>query len=352
MADLVDANSVEPLIASWDHPLADPNIEDARIIHKLAPLARVPGLAGVESRYRKRFRLKSWQYMTAVTDDLFVAFVVGTAGFASNGFIYAAALPGGQVHKKMAITPLGLGTVLAPSSVAGGHRFATRGISVAIDNQREGRRFVARLAAQTDSGPLEGELVFETRAGCEDQHLSLCVPLPGGRWHYTHKYGGFDVTGQLTIAGKRIAFAPGRSFGTMDFTKMYALRHAVWRWIALCGKTRQGATIGLNLVDPTPLAPISENAAWIDGRYEPITNVRLGVEPPGEAESGWTATADSIDLTMRAVANVEQKLDLPLVRHKLRHVVGAFSGHVRTASGHVHDLDSIVGIAEDYDTWW
>ena len=55
---------------------------------------------------------------------------------------------------------------------------------------------------------------------------------------------------------------------------------------------------------------------------------------------------------MRAIAQVEQRLDVPLVRHKLRHVIGAFSGHVRTASGQIHDLDSVVGIAEDYDTWW
>ena len=49
---------------------------------------------------------------------------------------------------------------------------------------------------------------------------------------------------------------------------------------------------------------------------------------------------------------VEQKLDVPLVRHRLRHVVTAFTGHVRTASGQVHDLERIVGIAEDNDTWW
>ena len=352
MADLVAEQSFEPQIAAWDHPLAEPNIEDARIVHKLAPLARVPGLSGIESRYRQRFRLKSWQYMTAVSDELFIAFVVGTAGFASNGFIYAAELPGGQVHKKFSITPLTMGTDLAPSSVGGTHRFAARGISVAIDNQREGRRFVAKLAAQADTGPLEGELVFETQPQGDNNHLAICVPLPGGRWNYTHKYAAFAVTGHVTIGGRRIAFSPDRAFGTMDFTKMYALRHAVWRWISICGKSRQGATIGLNLVDPTPLAPISENAVWIDGRCEPLANVRIGVVPPGDATSGWVATADAIDLTMKRVAHVEQKLDLPLVRHRLRHVVGAFSGHVRTASGHVHDLDSVVGIAEDYDTWW
>jgi hypothetical protein len=152
----------------------------------------------------------------------------------------------------------------------------------------------------------------------------------------------------VTIDGRHVPFETGRSFGTLDFTKMYALRHAVWRWIALCGKSRRGAVIGLNLVDPTPAAPISENAAWIDGRREALVDVRLEADPAGP----WRATADSVDLSMRSIAHVEQRLDVPLLRHRLRHTVGAFSGRVRTASGQIHELDSVVGIAEDYDTWW
>jgi hypothetical protein len=40
------------------------------------------------------------------------------------------------------------------------------------------------------------------------------------------------------------------------------------------------------------------------------------------------------------------------VKHRLRHVVSSFSGHVRTKRGQIHDLERIVGIAEDNDTWW
>jgi hypothetical protein len=351
MADLVAPRSTVPHVAAWDHPLVDPNLEDARIRHTLDPLGRVPVLDRVESAYRQRFRLKSWQYMTAVSDELFIAFVVGTAGFASNGFVYAAELPGGAVHQRFAITPLMLGTKLAPSSAAGAHRFAARGIAVAIDNLDGGRRFAARLEARTIEGKrLAGELAFASAA--EDEHLSLCVPLPGGRWNYTHKFAAFGVSGHVTIGDRRFDFVPGRAFGTMDFTKQYALRHAVWRWIALCGPSTRGAIVGLNLVDPTPLAPVSENAQWIDGKRAAVTGVQLASKNPDDAASGWTVAADSVDLEMRAIAHVEQRLDVPLVRHRLRHVVGAFSGRVRTANGQIHELHDVVGIAEDYDTWW
>jgi hypothetical protein len=349
MADLVAPDSTTPHVASWDHPLVEPNIEDAEIRHTFGNLARVPLLGRVEGAYRQRFRLKSWQYMTAVSDDLFIAFVVGTAGFASNGFIYAAELPSGAVHKKFAITPLMMGTRLAPSSATGAHRFDSRGLSVGIDNLDAGRRFAARLEARTEAGlRLSGELAFAS--GASDEHLSLCVPLPGGRWNYTHKFAAFGVSGHVEIGDRRFVFEPGRAFGTLDFTKMYALRHAVWRWIAVSGKSTRGAVIGLNLVDPTPLAPVSENAVWVDGKREAVTGVQLSSDD--HAASPWTIAGNSVDVSMRAVAHVEQKLDVPLVRHRLRHVVGAFSGHVRTASGQIHDLENVIGIAEDYDTWW
>lgn len=345
MADLVDPRATRPTVGAWDHPLDHPNVEDAQITHRLDRFAGMPGLGRIESAYRQRFRLKSWQYMTATTDELFIAFVVGTAGFASNGFVYAAELPAGAVHKKFAITPLMVGTTLAPTSTSGRHGFATRGLAVDIENLDRGKTFAAKVTA----GELTADLRFTS--GAADEHLSLCVPLPGGRWNYTHKFAAFDVTGHVTVGARRIPFVAGRSYGTLDFTKMYALRHAVWKWVALSGRTRHGKLIGLNLVDPTPDAPVSENALWIDGKREALTGVQLTAETDAPT-SPWRIAADNLDITMQPVTHVEQKLDLPLLRHRLRHVVGTFRGRVRTASGHIHDLESITGIAEDYDTWW
>jgi hypothetical protein len=350
MADLVDPSDKAPRVAAFDGPLTEPNLEDARIVHTLAPLADLPVLGRVESAYRQRFRLKSWQYMTAVSDELFVAFVIGTAGFASNGFVYAAELKSGRLYKRFAITPLSMGTTLQPTSTAGTHAFHTRGLDISVASRDAGRAFSARVdGLSAEDERIEARLDFDARG---NDHLATCVPLPGGRWSYTHKQMAFGVSGTVTLDGKVFPFVRDRAFGTMDFTKQYALRHAVWKWVALCGRSKQGAVVGLNLVDPTPDAPISENAAWIDGRLEPLVDVRLAVDPPGNIDSPWSVEAASVDLRSRPVAHVEQKLDLPLIKHRLRHVVSAFSGRIRTKGGQVHDLESIVGIAEDNDTWW
>ncbi|MDX2087544.1 MAG: DUF2804 domain-containing protein [Kofleriaceae bacterium] len=351
MSDLVQRRGEAPIVGAWNHPLLDPNLEDAPIVHTLDRFAGVPGVGRAEAAYRSRFRLKSWQYMTAVTDELFIAFVVGTAGFASNGFVYAVELPNGRMHKKFAITPLSVGTSVSPTSARGKHKFSTRGIGIAIDNLDGGRRFAAQITARAEEGTeLSADLAFESRAS--DDHLSLCVPLPGGRWNYTHKFAAFAVTGRVTLDGRTVDFQPGRSYGTLDFTKMYALRHAVWKWVALSGRTKHGKVIGINLVDPTPEAPVSENAVWIDGKRDELVDVRLTAHAD-DAAAPWRITAgDSLDIDMTSVAHVEQRLEMPFVKHRLRHVVGKFEGRLRTRNGHVHDVENLFGIAEDNDTWW
>jgi hypothetical protein len=346
VGDLVHKPGTAPIVGRWDHALLDPNLEDAPIVHTFDQLATVPLLQRAEAAYRAKFRLKSWQYMTAASDELFVAWVIGSAGYASNSFVYAVELATGQVHEKFAITPMSVGTSLSKTSAKGGHRFATKGLTVEIDNLDSGRAFAARIDARTKTNSsLTAELAFSSSP--KDQHFSLCVPLPGGRWNYTHKLAGFGVKGHVTIAGKRFELSPSRAFGTLDFTKMYALRHAVWKWIALAGLTKHGKVIGLNFVDPTPDAPVTENAVWIDGVREELEDTRLHA-----AHDLWKLTSDGVDVSFVPIGSVSQTLDAPLVAHKIRHIVGAFTGRIRTKSGLVHDLDRVVGIAEDFDSLW
>lgn len=313
-----------PPIALWDHALDEPNLEDARIDHALAGLAKVA--PRVEAAYRRAFRHKCWQYMTVDCDAMFLAFVIGTAGFAGNAFVYAFEKASGRVTKHFAITPLAMHVHLAPSSTAGTHRFTTKALSIQIENR--GRDFDVAIR-----GPLEAQLAFTSAPA--DEHFALCVPLAGNRWNYTHKFGAFAVSGAVTIDGKR-QLVDG--LGSLDFTKMYALRHAVWRWIAVAGKTRSGRVIALNLVDPTPVAPVSENCAWIDGARIPLANARLSAD---------RVLADGVDLRISPLATVEQKLSVPLVAHHLGHVIARFEGRVLD-----HPVEGFTGISESNDTYW
>src|SRR5262249_52173922 len=110
------------------------------------------------------------------------------------------------------------------------------------------------------------------------------------------------------------------------------------KWIAVTGRSRAGKLVGVNLVDPTPDAPHSENAVWLDGKRHPLARVTIG---------DGSARADGLELAWTPRAEIVQSLDLPLLRHRLVHAGSAFSGRVIG-----EDLAGIVGVAEDNDTWW
>jgi hypothetical protein len=348
---LVDRETGAIRIGRWPGPIDDPNIEDATIPHALSRFAERPVLGRLEATYRRRWRLKIWQYMSIVTDGWLVAVAVADAGFAGNAFVYAVNTRTGEVRHRLVISPLAGGARIAGTSTRGGHRFHSRGLDITVDNRDRGRSIAmtARGDFSDDGGGFELAVQLDSGTG---EHLGLCVPLPTGRWGYTHKYGAYAVSGTIKLAGVELQLDPKRSFGTMDYSKMYALRHAVWKWIALCGASRQGPVVAINLVDPTPVAPVSENVVWVDGALEPVGGVRLEVAEPGATNSAWRVRASGIDLAMRPVGCFEQRLDVPLIRHRLRHGVGGFTGRIETRSGAVYDLENAVGIAEDNDTWW
>jgi hypothetical protein len=341
---LVDRRTGAVRVGAWRTPLVDPNIEDARFPHALSALARVPGLGAVEAAYRKRLRLKIWQYMSLVTDGWFVAFAVADAGFAGNAFVYATDLRSGRMRSRLVISPLGVGARIARTTARGsGHRFRGRDLSIDVDN-RDGRSIGVRADGRWSDGG-DFALDVELDSAPADDHLALCVPLATGRWGYTHKFGAYRVRGRMRLAGDEIALDPSRTTGTLDYSKMYALRHAVWKWIAVCGRATQGPLVGINLVDPTPDAPVSENGAWIDGQFHPLDDVTIATAP-------WRASAGGLSLSFTPVAEFEQRLDLPLLRHRLRHHVGTFTARITTRSGVALDLVDAAGVSEDNDTWW
>jgi Protein of unknown function (DUF2804) len=354
---LVDRASGAVRVAAFSGAVLEPDLERAPFPHALSGLAGRPLVRYLEALYRRRLRLKTWQYMTMVSERWFVALAVADAGFAGNGFLYAIDRTTGELRRRFVIRPLGVGCALSPTSARGQHRFRSRSLAIEIDNLDGGRRFAVRFDGRFAGSGAAGQRFrgeVELASDPSDQHLGLCVPLPTGRWNYTHKFGAFRVRGQAELGGSTVVFDPASCFGTVDYSKMAALRHAVWRWVAACGRSRQGPVVGVNLVDPTPEAPVAENGLWIDGRFEPLHGIRLAVTDPADPRSSWRLVDGQgrLDIRFDALAHVDQTLRLPLLRHRLRHVGGSLSGRVATRSGQALDLDRIFGIAEDNDTWW
>ena len=387
--DLVAPGAREPRIGMWDHALAEPNLEDASFAHGLSALAGIPGLRAIEGSYRKKLRLKSWQYMTASNAELFVAFIVGTAGFASNGFIYVVERGSGRVHKRFAITPLGRGTQLSPTSAHGGHHFEGGGLAIDIANHDGGRRFSARIETRTEGDDMPLRMDLEFTSAPTDEHFAICTPLedPAGADAPAHPIelpARTRCEGTPTSSARsrspapsssargRSQSAPARSAPSTSRSRTRSATrcgsgsrsrgaHAAARRGARhqpgrpdAGRRHRGDQRELRVArwPPHPARRRRDRARHARRSREHLDRARRSARRCPRLGRGHGAATATLELAGTPLAHVEQRLDVPLVKHRLLHVVTDFTGALRTADGVVHALDRVCGIAEDNDTWW
>lgn len=314
-----------------------------------APIARpffhVPGALG-------RFRLKEWSFMSVTTERWFVGFALVQLGYAGNAFCYlvdreAARHP----WEYEAITPLGAGLRIAPSSVAGRSRFDWRGAR--FDVRWTGAWEVqldVPLSANGSTERLHGAFRMEA-----EDALALLHPLKPRRPAYTHKAAGMPVSGLLAFGDRELSLDGG--LGTLDWTRSMALRDTRWKWASVASPLPDGRRIGLNLsaeVYDDPEGNSRENALWIDGRVLPLRGVdfRLPMEPTRQTWRIASRGDDSVDLRFHPSGARAQKLDLRLIQTDFIQAFGTWEGRVAPADAEPVTLDGAFGVAEEHYARW
>ena len=130
--------------------------------------------------------------------------------------------------------------------------------------------------------------------------------------------------------------------GVEDESAGYHPRHTVWSWSAGVGTTRDGRSVGWNLVegvnDPERN---SERAIWVDG--EPSEPGPVHFE-----ELDAIAFADGARLEFGREQERRASQKLPLVSYEYRQPFGTFAG---TLPGGI-ELESGLGVMEFHDAHW
>jgi hypothetical protein len=181
--ELVDRATGAVRVAAFAGPIARPNLEDARFPHALSGLAGRRLFGRIEALYRRRLRLKTWQYMSIVSPRWFVAVAVADAGFAGNGFVYAIDRESGAVHRRFVIRPLAIGATVASTSADSQHRFRARHLAIQVDNREGGRlidlqldgRFAGSGGRFAGAGPAPVKRRATSTSGC----ACRCRPVGG-----------------------------------------------------------------------------------------------------------------------------------------------------------------------------
>lgn len=241
--------------------------------------------------------LKAWRYIGVFGPELMLCLAQVRIGRARQSFWAIWDRGEGTLHERTALR--GDPVRLAPG------RAALRDGAVVID------------------------LAFSESDGVE------CVCPAGAAYAWTRKQAGLQVSGTVTLAGRRRALC-GRA--VIDDTAAYYPRHTRWRWAAGVGRAEDGRRLAWNLVagvnDPRSG---SERTLWVDGVPQEASPCHFAEDLSGVDELRFTAEA------VRARSD-----NLVLVRSRYRQPFGTFSGR---APGGI-ELAEGYGVMEEHDAWW
>lgn len=297
-------------------------------------------------------RLKEWCFFSVTHERWFVAFAMVQLGYVANTFCYVVDRRApSRAWEYDAITPLGAGLRIAPSSVSGSTRWEWRGARIEA-------RWTGAWEVQLDL-PLScaGEKrrlhgAFRVEA---EEALALLHPLRKNRPAYTHKAAGMPVSGMLAFGSEEIVL--DGALGALDWTRSVALWDTRWKWASLATRAADGRRIGLNLsaeVYDDAEGASRENALFVDGVVHTLPGVDFAL-PVEVSRDRWRVESREpgvVDLSFTPAGARAQRLDLALVRSDFVQAFGTYEGRVHLPATGPIEIRDAFGVAEDHYARW
>lgn len=173
----------------------------------------------------------------------------------------------------------------------------------------------------------------------EGHAIEAHCPAGGDYETWTRKRCDVPVSCEVRVAERRWEL---EARGVEDVSGGHHPRRTAWSWSAGVGRTRDGRSVGWNLVAGINDPPIgSERAVWIDGSPSEASPVRF---------EGLDAVLadDGSRLDFSAEAERSRSDNLLLVRSRYRQPFGTFSG---TLPGGI-ELERGIGVMEHHEAVW
>lgn len=318
----------------FDTPLADVDLEDARILTR--PRGIPSGL-----------RLKQWQHFCIVHPEVVLTIAVVDLGFMKATWVKAIDREAGTDWE---ISQRGRQVdVEVARSLWNAHTWSkTTKLSVCVHNHLTDGAHVVDVV--TDP---EGKHTLDAHFRCLHDASSISplvvsLPVGMGRAMYSHKVP-LPVEGKAVIDGREVVFDPAHTTAVLDIHKAHYPRKTWWNWVTFAGFDARGRRIGLNLTKNVVTDDaFHENAVWIDGAL-----TLLGPATFDLSGDAWTmGTADGrVSLSFQADGDRRENLNVGLVASKFLQRFGRFSGQIQL-EGDTIDVVDMFGLAEDHYAVW
>ena len=155
-------------------------------------------------------------------------------------------------------------------------------------------------------------------------------------------------TGSATIEGRKFSLDSG--VAGYDYTHGMLNRHTTWRWAFALGRTKEGIPIAFNVVQGYVGEP--ECAVWIGNELVGVGEGRFEFDRATPLSEWRIRTSDKVlDVKFAPGAMHADKKNLGLVRSDFVQPVGTYSGTIRIGD-RVHELENVLGVAEDQNVVW
>lgn len=194
-----------------------------------------------------------------------------------------------------------------------------------------------------------------------DGHESLNVVIPWSdkQFQYTSKHQARPVTGMFSVGDMTATFGSGdgelEGWGVLDVGRgrwPYATR---WNWGGGAGHATSGAVIGVQIgAKWTEGTGYTENGVIVDGRLTKIGEELTWDYDWDDPMKPWHVhdAARDFDLTLTPVHDKHSKANAFVLRTEVHQVFGTWTGHITDDTGTRHDVDGIVGFAEESRSRW
>lgn len=296
--------------------------------------ARSP-LGGPAGWLTRRFGFKHFQFMGAVSPELFVGCALVWTGYLANTFVYVFE-PGSRRMLRRGFESLGArGFRYNPDPDAGVSRFEKAGASVEMGAVAAGGR--KRLAVRM--GDLEIDLAFAD--GPPYEPMRICTRTGAEGWTYAQKVAGVAAEGRVRCEWGEFDLARLGACAHHDFTAGHLRRETFWLWSCLSGRGADGSRLGLNVSCGVNETSYSESCAWHDGRRIELAGVDFDFERDDLMKPWKVRSADRrLDLDFTPLGRYATRRNLIVAATDFQQIFGRFDGTLPGRDGplEVRDL--------------
>lgn len=308
-------------------------------------------MGGRASWLARKFGFKHFQYMGAVSDDLYVGCAIADTGLVTNVFAYLFDPKSKRMQKGGWQTLRGKGFTYNPDPDNGESRFESSQGSVVMTAQRDAASGRQTKTLQVDfKDGLHIDLNFED--GLPYLPMRICTQTGASGWTYAQKVAGVSAIGSVAGELGEFDLAKLNAFAHHDFTSGYLRRETFWHWACLSGVADSGEALGLNLSCGVNETSFTENCIWCNGELIKVDTVLFECDPD-DLDQPWRITSydKKIDLTFTPQGAYRAHQNALIAATDFHQLFGYFDG-VISMPGKEIEVVAMHGFAErQYAKW-